>query len=271
MKTAFLESMVGTLAYRDTHGGGPTVVLIHGNSCSGRCFGRQMSAPLGEKLRLVSIDLPGHGESHDATDPANYSLPGYADALTALVGAIGLEDATFVGWSLGGHVLLEAAPNLPEAAGFMIFGAPPLAFPPAMDKAFLPNPAFAAAFSAELTQEQANAFVASFFKPGFADIPRGFLEDVMRTDGRARAHLAASIAPNGYRDEVEVVANLKRPLAVLHGAEEQLVSRTYFDGLTIPTLWRGDVQMIANAGHAPHWEQPEAFNALVNAFVNDVR
>jgi hypothetical protein len=41
------------------------------------------------------------------------------------------------------RVLLEAAPNLDRVPGFAIFGTPPIGFPPAMDRAFLPNPAMA--------------------------------------------------------------------------------------------------------------------------------
>jgi pimeloyl-ACP methyl ester carboxylesterase len=271
VKAAFHESKLGTIAYRESGGTGPAVVLIHGNSASARSFSRQFAGPLGEKLRLVAVDLPGHGDSHDAVDPTTYSMPGYAAALIALAKAVDLEKAVFVGWSLGGHVLLEAAPDLPQAAGFMIFGTPPLAFPPALDQAFLPNPALGVGFSADATKEQAAAFVAAFFKPGQTDVPPSFLEDVMRTDGRARAHLGASIAPNGYRDEVAVVANLKRPLAIVHGVEEQLVNGAYFDQLKMPTLWRGAVQTIADAGHAPHWEQAQKFDALLDAFVRDSR
>ena len=230
-----------------------------------------MSGTVGQKYRLVSLDLPGHGESHNARDPASYSLPGYASALTTMVKAAGLEDAVFVGWSLGGHIVLEAAADLPKAPGFMIFGTPPLAFPPAMEQAFLPNPAFGAGFSADVTRAQAEAYVDSFFKPGFTDFPPSFVDDVLRTDGRARAHLAASIAPNGYRDEIAVIADLQRPLAVVHGAQEQLVNGSYIAGLKMPTLWRGEMQTIDDAGHAPQWEQPAAFNALLDAFVDDIR
>jgi pimeloyl-ACP methyl ester carboxylesterase len=37
----------------------------------------------------------------------------------------------------------------------------------------------------------------------------------------------------------------------------------------MPTLWRGAVQSIPDAGHIPQWEQAETFNALLGAFVND--
>jgi pimeloyl-ACP methyl ester carboxylesterase len=264
------ESSVDAISYRESSGTGPAIVLLHGNSCSSRSFMRQLEGPLGQKRRLIAIDLPGHGDSRHVGSDGAYTLPGYAKSLSALVRSLKLEQATFVGWSLGGHVLLEAAGDLPEASGFMIFGAPPLAFPPAMDKAFLPNPLFGVGFSADITEEQGRAYVSSFFKPGYRDVPPSFLEDVMRTDGRARAQLAASIAPNGYRDEVEAVAQMKRPLAILHGAKEQLVNEAYYDGLAMPTLWRGAVQAIPDAGHSPHWEQPSAFDALLEAFVNDI-
>ena len=266
MKTSFFETAFGTIACHDSAGDGPAAVLIHGNSSSARAFTRQLSGPLGEKRRLVAIDLPGHGQSPNA---GPYTLPGYARVLVALARGLNLGEAVFVGWSLGGHILLEAAPDLPEAAGFMIFGTPPLAFPPAMDQAFLPNPVMAAAFSAEMTRDQAAAYVAAFFKTGYADIPPFFLDDVMRTDASARAQLAASIAPDGYRDEIEIVAALKRPLAVLHGAQEQLVNGAYFGTLAMPSLWRGAVQTIADAGHTPQWERAPAFDALLDAFIDE--
>jgi len=51
-------------------------------------------------------------------------------------------------WSLGGHILLEAAKDLPRARGFAIYGTPPVGFPPEMADAFLPNPAMARDFLA---------------------------------------------------------------------------------------------------------------------------
>ena len=91
------------------------------------------------------------------------------------------------------------------------------------------------------------------------------IEDVKRTDGHAREQLPGS----GFRDEMEVVANLRVPLAIVHGAEEQLVSADYLKALQAPTLWRGEVQTVADAGHIPQWEQPEQFDALLGAFLDD--
>jgi pimeloyl-ACP methyl ester carboxylesterase len=100
---------------------------------------------------------------------------------------------------------------------------------------------------------------------GFADVPPFFLEEAIRTDGIARAQVGASIDPAVTRDEVEVAAALKVPLAVLHGAREQLVNGAYFGSLKLPTLWRGATQVIAEAGHAPQWERPDEFDTLLRA------
>jgi pimeloyl-ACP methyl ester carboxylesterase len=96
------------------------------------------------------------------------------------------------------------------------------------------------------------------------------IQDILATDGNARAGLAASIKPGGYQDEVEIVASLDRPLMVIHGEHEQIANVEYIAGLDMPTLWGNDVQLISGAGHSPHLEQPERFNQLLESFLADI-
>lgn len=136
---------------------------------------------------------------------------------------------------------------------------------------YLPNPAASLAFKAELTEAEANTLAASFFSPEATLDLAPFVSDILRTDGDARAGIVASLQrPDGYQDEVDIVANLTIPLAIFHGEREQLINGSYISQLEMPTLWRGAVQIISGAGHAPHWEQPEQFNALLEAFIEDV-
>jgi hypothetical protein len=72
-----------------------------------------------------------------------------------------------------------------------------------------------------------------------------------RTDGHARGNLGASIRLGEARDECKAARDLKVPLAVLHGEAEQLVNGLYLGSVAMPTLWRGAVQTILEAGHAP--------------------
>jgi pimeloyl-ACP methyl ester carboxylesterase len=269
MKTQKIDAPNGAIAVHESGGQGPPVVLIHGNSSSSRVFSQQLDGPLGQRFRLIAIDLPGHGASDDAKDPSGYSLPGHARAVRVVVDALGLHKAQFVGWSLGGHVALEMAPDLEEPRGFVIFGTPPLTSREAMSQAFLPNPAMRVTFQERVDSAEASAYVAAFFRPGFGDIPSFFLDDVLRTDGRARSNLGGSLRAGTARNEGVVVRDLKAPIAVLHGGEEQLVNGRYFASVAMPTLWRGAVQMIPDAGHTPQWESPQVFDALVEAFVEE--
>jgi pimeloyl-ACP methyl ester carboxylesterase len=248
---------------------GLPIVFVHGNSGSHRSFQRQYDSRLAERFRLIAIDLPGHGDSEPALDPATtYTLPGHARALVEVAKTMDAMGGVFVGWSLGGYVVLEAIPQLPQAAGFLVIGAPPIASAADLPEALSQDPALQAAFREESTDEELSALVALYFKPG---TPRAdaFLEDVRQSDKRARSALAASAMRNEMTDEVRIVANLDRPLAVFHGQLDAIAKRPYADRVPIPTLWRGAVQEFADCGHAPHWERPELFNRLLEEFVLD--
>jgi pimeloyl-ACP methyl ester carboxylesterase len=258
-----------TVSYRESTGSGRPVVFVHGNSSSSATWLPLLDGDFGRTYRCVAVDLPGHGRSSAAVDPAVYSMPGYAAAVADLAGELGLAGAVYVGWSLGGHILLEAASSLPDPAGIAVFGTPPVADAAGLAAAFLPNPAVAIVFTPDVDAEQARAYAASFLASGSSLPLDAFEADILATDGAARGGLGASIAAGRFADEVAIAAALTVPLAVLHGTGEQLVSLDYLRGLTLPTLWRGEVQLIDGAGHAPHHERTEAFAALLAAFVED--
>jgi pimeloyl-ACP methyl ester carboxylesterase len=258
------------ISYLDSAGEGRPVVFVHGNSASSRTWLGVLEGSFGREFRCLAIDLPGHGDSAPAADQAIYSLPGYADVVAGFASSLGVGDAVFVGWSLGGHIVLEAAPLLPRAAGYVIFGTPPVASPADMAQAFLPNPAMNVGFIAEVSADDARAFAASFTAPGSTISLDSSVADILRTDGAARASLMASIVAGRAADQVAIAASLTVPLAILQGEGEQLVSLPYLQGLDLPGLWRGSVQVIPGSGHAPHLEDPAAFEALLTSFMADL-
>lgn len=258
------------IAFLQSPGRQRTIVFVHGNSSSARTWSRLMAGPFGQRFRCLALDLPGHGRSARADDHSIYSLPGYAATLTGFAEILAADDAVIVGWSLGGHIAIEAAPGLPEAAGFLVFGTPPVASPAQMAEAFLPNPALNIGFSADVSQDEALAYASSFVAQGSAFPLDEFVGDILRTDGAARAGLFASVGEGRFADEVEIVATLGKPLAILQGEREQLVNLSYLRELAIPSLWRDAVQIVAGAGHAPHEEVPQDFSALLEQFVADL-
>lgn len=139
-----------------------------------------------------------------------------------------------------------------------------------MAEAFLPNPVLNVGFSASVSQDEALAYASSCVAPGAALPLDEFVADILSADGAARAGLGASVAEGRSANEVAIVATLGRPLAMLQGEGEQLVSLGYLHKLAIPSLWRGAVQIVTGAGHAPHRETPQEFTALLEQFIADL-
>jgi len=267
MEQTHLQIDGNTIAVYESGGEGAAILLIHGQSVDAQTFRHQLDGDFGDNHRVVAFDLPGHGDSSPAANPQEtYCPPGYARIATEVVDRLDLDSPVVGGWSLGGGITLEAAEQLPDAAGFFIFGAPPMGIPPAMEDAYFPNPALELIFSPALTEEQATAVAEAVLRPG-AEPPPSMVEAILDCDGQSRGQLAASLQAANYNDHVEIVANMTAPLAVLHGAQDQLVNVDYLRSLEMPTLWRDEVQVIEGAGHAPHWERPEQFNALLADFV----
>ncbi len=92
-------------------GAGPAVVFLHGLA---GCWQNwlQNIVPLAADHRVVAIDLPGFGESAMPARPI--SVSGYARTVVEVLDALGLEQATIVGNSMGGFVGCEMAIRFPQ-------------------------------------------------------------------------------------------------------------------------------------------------------------
>lgn len=90
--------------------GTETVLLIHGAGVSARSWIHQLQGLAGT-LRVLALDLPGHGESAPIWKP---SVEGFADTAHRLLEALGTGPVWVAGHSLGGAVALALAARHPE-------------------------------------------------------------------------------------------------------------------------------------------------------------
>src|SRR3954451_4001928 len=107
-----LELHGHSVSYRIA-GEGPPILLIHGVAGSSLQWEPVMRL-LARDYKLLAPDLLGHGRS--AKPRGDYSLGAYAAGLRDLTVALGIDDATVAGHSLGGGIALQLAYQFPERA-----------------------------------------------------------------------------------------------------------------------------------------------------------
>jgi pimeloyl-ACP methyl ester carboxylesterase len=95
-----------------------TYLLIHGAWHGGWCWRRV--APLLESKghRVLTPDLPGHGD--DSTPTASVTLKSYTERICEIAGAQ-TEPVILAGHSMGGVAITQAAENCPKQIGALVY------------------------------------------------------------------------------------------------------------------------------------------------------
>ncbi|GGU17344.1 alpha/beta fold hydrolase [Streptomyces daghestanicus] len=265
--TRYAGTRYGRIAYTDTDPLGasalPPLLFVHGNSASRKVFHAQLADDFGGR-RLLALDLPGHGESDDATDPgAAYTQRGYAATVAEFLGLLGIDRVVVVGWSLGGHIGLELVARFPGVAGLVVTGTPPVNRD-TLAEGFLPTLGYAG--TETVTAAQAAEFAAQIT---FSPPPGWVVEDIRRTDGRARRLMFESFAAGRDSDQKALVATSPVPLAVIDGRDDPVVHHAYVASLTYAALWRGAPTVLEGRRHAAFLEDPAGYDDLLRAFLRD--
>lgn len=91
--------------------GEPALVFIHCWSCDRHLWDNQV-AEFSKEYTVVTLDLPGHGES--GLDRKNWSVESFGDDVKTVVTKLNLKRVVLVGSSMGGPIALEAARRMPD-------------------------------------------------------------------------------------------------------------------------------------------------------------
>jgi pimeloyl-ACP methyl ester carboxylesterase len=249
----------------EVRGSGPPVVLIHGLGCS-RAIWSRLRDRLQARHTVLAYDLRGSGETRETAPSPGLSLEVWSDDLRALLGALGLARPVLVGHSLGASVSLKYAIRWPDdVAALVLVGGDPdlsrlaprmermaelmgeLGIPEWVERHWSHNPPFSAA-----SLERTPGVLAEYR----AMVLANDAEDYQRT---CRA-IAAS------EDLTAALPGLTQPALVLGGAADD---RTLPEaGRTLAELLgNGTYVELADVGHTPPLEAPDAMGAAIEDFL----
>jgi pimeloyl-ACP methyl ester carboxylesterase len=117
----------GHIAYSDWgHPHAPAFVLLHGLLLSQRMHERNAALLAEQGVRVITVDLLGHGSSSRPGDMTLYSMRQFAEQVVAVLDHLDLDDAAVGGTSLGANVTLEVAVRHPERVRAMVVEMPVL-------------------------------------------------------------------------------------------------------------------------------------------------
>jgi pimeloyl-ACP methyl ester carboxylesterase len=97
--------------------GMPVLIFVHGWSCD-RTYWKDQIKYFSKKLKVVTIDLAGHGES--GLNRKSWTIQSYGDDVAAVVKKLDLHQIIFVGHSMGGDVIAEAALRVRDRAAGLV-------------------------------------------------------------------------------------------------------------------------------------------------------
>lgn len=103
--------------YYEVHGDGPPLIMLHGGVSPAEMFGAPL-AEMAKAHKVVALHARGHGLSKDSSQPWSHEV--FADDVAALMGYLGIEKASVMGYSSGALVALQTAIRHPQLVDRLI-------------------------------------------------------------------------------------------------------------------------------------------------------
>jgi len=276
----FLPGPDGPLHVLD-RGTGPVVVLVHGSGAWSGAWRDTTEALVDSGYRVVAVDLPPFGYSARPTD-ASYDRPAQAERLLAVVDALDVSQAVWVGHSFGGGPTLELALRHPDRVGGLALVDVALALDDtdevdAVDRLLGIGAArqflVACTFSNRwATQRLLAGFVAD---PADATADRVAIYqrplDVEGTTAATAAWLPELWSPTrpAFSLEPDAITAFDVPTAVIWGTADTVTPIEQGRQL-VDLLPQGELHPLEGLGHIPLIEDPDAFHAVLLPYVAQV-
>jgi pimeloyl-ACP methyl ester carboxylesterase len=248
-------------------GTGESLVLIHGAGGNLNMWYHQVPV-FSKSYRVITYDVRGAGETE--SPEAGYSISLFAKDTCELMKAIGVEEACFVGYSMGGRIAIELAINYPKMVKALVLANSAL-------RRTRPSPETVEGWRTMLglldkgdMEKVAEMIAGGAFSPGFEsknpiEFER-YREVVLRNkpDGLARI-MRSLFTPPASPD----LNKVKCPVLLIIGSNDPNVGVE--QGEKTHKEIAGSELVILPTGHATAIESPDQFNSAVIEFLSELR
>lgn len=250
----FVSQGANRIHYVTAGQGNRTIVLVHGWSCH-LGFWREQIPALVDKARLILVDLPGHGQS-DKPQTA-YTMDFFAAAVLAVLRDAKVDQAVFIGHSMGGAVIARVHHHAPEkvAALVSVDGLLcRLSGSPEEGRALVDR------FASSLYREHAQGFISTLFPvPGTEALRDRVTAEMLVTPQHVMlGGMLAMVSP----DQPDwILQKVNAPVLVINARTPWW--NNGYEQYVRSLSPQSDYTIMDGVGHFLMLEQPAGFNAIL--------
>lgn len=246
-----------------------TVVLVHGFSSPLYVFDPTFDFLLENNFRVLRFDLYGRGFS-DRIEASDYDIGLYVEQLHDLLLALDITEAVhIVGLSMGGAIVTHFTNKYPDMINKVVFFAPLFHTPDRPEVALVKTPGLGEYLGkVVLVPKFTNGVAETVFDPNtFPNWTEKFTPQT-EYEGFSQAIVATArfLEGKSFRSEYEKLGKSEKPVMLFWGLQDKVIP--YSDSeLVRSALPQAQFHAVDQAGHLPHYEQPDQVNPALLRFL----
>jgi pimeloyl-ACP methyl ester carboxylesterase len=245
---------------------GRPILFIHGFSQCSLAWSRQLNSELADRYRLVAMDMRGHGLSSKPREGYTDSRL-WADDVNAAIQALSLDHPILCGWSYGPLLILDYIRHYGEdgiSGVHFVDGITKLGSEQAMS---VLTPAFlnlVPGFFATDVEECVRSLESLLRMCFVQELPAADLYLMLGYNLSVPPYVRQGLFSRSL-DNDDLLPKIRKPVLITHGADDAIVKPAVVDQHKAK-IAHAQIHIMANAGHAPCWEDAARFNQRLRAF-----